>query len=451
MAIDFHTLSSITDTLKFVYGSGLTNQFADEKTTYNLFPTSERKPRGLGYVFGARFARAQGTGARAESEKLPDPLVGKFDKGKILPKYIYGSIRLTGPMIEAAKSDVAAFVNGLADSLDDIYQSIIIDLNRQCYSDGMGKLGETAAAQTNAADTNAAWSITFKSGTGVHYFQPGMLVDFYNTAGTKPTPTTNTKSVLAARVSAVYPSTNKVKFESYQTVNPYLANHPLYAAAHTGTKQNVPVSAIAIKMGARELTQATTEFTSAKAREMMGLLGIYDDDTLLASFEDIDTGAVPQWRANVMGNSGIDRELSIDLLLQALDLTRVVSGKSPTRMFMGLGQRRKYANLLLPDVRFQPTVLKGGYETITFAGGDGTVTFVIDPFCQNKHIFMEPAGAIMKYEMSPLGWGDLDQQMHQRAGYDEWDAFLRIYTNLGVEQRNCLTLIKDLVEPSLYT
>jgi hypothetical protein len=183
---------------------------------------------------------------------------------------------------------------------------------------------------------------------------------------------------------------------------------------------------------------------------MMGLLGIYDDDTLLASFEDIDTGNFPQWRANVMGNSAVDRELSIDLLLQALDLTRVVSGKTPTRMFMGLGQRRKYANLLLPDVRFQPTVLKGGYETLTFAGGDGTVTFVIDPLCQNKHIFMEPAGAIQKYEMSPLGWGDLDQQMHQRAGYDEWDAFLRLYTNLGVEQRNCLTLVKDLVEPSLY-
>jgi hypothetical protein len=451
MAIDYHDLTAITDTLKYVYGSGITNQFADEKTTYNLFPVSERKPRGLGYEFGIRYARAQGTGARAEGEKLPDPLVGKFDKGRIVPKYLYGSLRLTGPMIEAAKSDVAAFVNGLADALDDIYQSIIIDLNRQCYSDGMGKLGTVSAAQATAADTNAAWSITFKSTTGVHYFKPGMLVDFYNSAGTKPTPNTATKSVLAARVSAVYPSTNKVKFESYQTVNPYLANHPLYASAHTGAQQSVPASAIGIKAGARELTQATTEFTSAKAREMMGLLGIFDNDTLLAMFENIDTGTYPDWRANVLSNSSVDRELSIDLMLQALDLTRVVSGKSANRMFMGLGQRRKYANLLLPDVRFQPTVLKGGYETLTFAGGDGTVSMVVDPMCQNKHIFLEPSGTVQKYEMTPLGWGNLDQQMHQRSGYDEWDCFLRIYTNLGVEQRNCLTLIKDLVEPNLYT
>ncbi|MCK4823363.1 hypothetical protein KA005_46855, partial [bacterium] len=262
--------------------------------------------------------------------------------------------------------------------------------------------------------------------------------------------TTNTKSVIAARVSAIYPSTNKVKFEEYELTNVYNANHPIYATTHTGTKQSVPASAIAIKMAARELTQATTEFTSAKAREMMGLLGIYDNDTLLASFENIDTGTYPDWQANVLSNSGVTRELSIDLMLQCLDLTRVKSGSTPSRMFMGLGQRRKYANLLMPDVRFQPTVLKGGYETLTFAGGDGTVSMVIDPMCQNQHIFFEPEGTIKRYEMSPLGWGNIDQQWHQRSGYDEWDAFLRLYSNLGCEKRSCLTLLKDLVEPNLY-
>ncbi len=452
MAIDYHDLLAITDTLKYVYGQGITNQFADEKTTYNLFPISERKPRGLGYEFGIRYARAQGTGARKESEKLPDPLVGKFDKGRIVPKYNYGSIRLTGPMIEAAKSDVAAFVDGLSDSVDDIYQSIIVDLNRQCYSDGMGKLGTTAAAQATAADTNAAWSITFESATGVKYFKPGMMVDFYNAAGTKPTPTPANDNVIACRVSAVYPSSNKVKFESQGATNVYLANHPWGAAlGNTDTKQSVPASAIAIKMGAREKTQATTEFTSAKAIEMMGLLGIFDNDALLAVFENIDTGTYPDWRANVLSNSGVTRELSIDLLLQCLDLTRTVSGKTPDRMFMGLGQRRKYANLLMPDVRFQPTVLKGGYETLTFAGGDGTVSMVIDPMCQNEKIFMEPSGTIQRYEMAPLGWGNMDQQWHKRSGYYEWDSFLRLYSNLGVENRNCLLLLKDLVEPNLYT
>jgi len=50
-----------------------------------------------------------------------------------------------------------------------------------------------------------------------------------------------------------------------------------------------------------------------------------------------------------------------------------------------------------------------------------------------------------------LGWGNLDgSQLHQRASYDEWDAYLRIYSQIGVEQRNCLTMISDLTEPSMY-
>ena len=453
--IDYHDLAAITNTLKYVYGSGITNQFADEKTTYNLFPTSERKPRGLGYEFGIRYARAQGTGARAEGEKLPDPLVGKFDKGKIIPKYIYGSLRLTGPMIEAAKSDVAAFVDGLSDSVDDIYQSVIVDLNRMAYGDGMGKLGTVAVSEAKGCDTDAAWTVTFKSKTGVHYFQPGGMVDFYNTAGTKPAAAAASyygkNGPLAARVSAIYPATNKVKFEEQELASPYHANHPLYTAVRTDAEIPLATNVIAIKMAARELTQATTEFTSAKAREMMGLLGIIDDSTYLLTFENINNDTYPQWRANVLGNSGVTRELSIDLMLQALDVTRVVSGKTPNRMIMGLGQRRKYANLLMGDVRFQPTVLKGGYETLTFAGGDGTVGMVIDPMCQNEHIFLEPAGTIQRYEMTPLGWGNMDQQWHQRSGYDEFDSFLRLYTNLGTEQRNCLTLIKDLTEPNLYS
>ena len=150
-------------------------------------------------------------------------------------------------------------------------------------------------------------------------------------------------------------------------------------------------------------------------------------------------------------NSSVNRELSIDLMLNACDVTRTRSGRNPNKILMGLGQRRKYANLLMPDVRFAPTVLKGGYETLTFSGGDGSLEIIVDPMCQPNRIYFFPDDIIKKYELTPLGWGNLDgSQLHQRASYDEWDAFLRCYTNLGVETRNCLTVLKDLVEPSLY-
>lgn len=440
MAVDFHDLTAIQDTLKNVYGKGLANQFVDEKTTYNLFPKSERKPRGLGYFFGLRYARAQGIGARRESEILPDPLAGKYDQGKILPKYVYGVLRMTGPAIEAAKGDMAAFVDGLSDSINDIYEALVVDLNRQACSDGFGLLATLSAASDNVTTTGTTtWTITADNDQGLQRVIPGMVVDFYQS-------TAIDQSSVASRVSSVDPVNKTAEMEVNDGT--YKTNHPIVAArSYTIATDTVASGSFMVRSGAREASHAT----SNTPVEMTGLEGIYDDGTLLATFENITVATYTQWKANVLGNSSVNRELSIDLLLQALDVTRTQSGKSVKIMRMGLGQRRKYANLLLPDVRFAPQELEGGYEKLTFAGGDGSVKMIIDPALPPNKIFCEPAGAIMKYEMTPLGWGNLDQQIHQHAGYDEWDQFLRIYTNLGTEQRNCLTLIKDLVEPSLYS
>jgi hypothetical protein len=440
MAVDYHDLTAIADTLKYAYGTSLQNQFADEKTTYNMFPKSPRQPRGLGYVFGLRYARAQGVGARRESEILPDPLSGKYDQGTIVPKYIYGSLRLTGPAIEAAKGDYAAFVNSMTDSVNDIYASMVRDLNRQSCGDGFGLLA-TLSAASDAVTTSGSttWTITCDNDMGVKRLIPGMVLDFFDS-------TAIDQSSVASRISSVNYAAKTAEMEPNDGT--YKTNHPIVAArSYTITTDAVPTGAFAVRIGAREATHATTNTPV----EMTGLDGIFDDGTLLASFEGVTVASNPQWKANVLSNSGVNRELTIDLMLQGLDLTRVQSGVNVRTMRMGLGQRRKYANLLMPDVRFAPTQLLGGYETLTFSGGDGAVKIIVDPDLSPNKIYCEPDGIIQRYEMTPLGWGNLDQQIHQRSGYDEWDQFLRLYTNLGCEQRNCLTVIKDLVEPSLYS
>jgi hypothetical protein len=435
----YHDLTNIADTLKNVYGAGLQSQFNDERTTYNQFSKSGRAPRGNGYVFGARVARAQGVGARRESEILPDPLAGKYDNGLIKPKFIYGVLRLTGPAIETAKGDVAAFVDGLSDAVDDIYQSLVNDLNRQACGDGFGLLGTLSGNSDALTTSSTTWTVPMDNDMGVRRCVPGMLVDFYNGSAID-------QSAIASRISTIDFAGKFLEMEFNDSA--FKANHPIVAArSYTVATDVVASGSFMVRMGAREASHSTSNVPV----EMTGLDGIYDDGTLLAVFENITLATNPWWKANVLSNSAVNRELSLDLMLQALDLTRTQSGKQIKTMRMGLGQRRKYANLLLGDVRFQPTELRGGYETLTFSGGDGTVKMVIDPDLAPNKIYMEPDGIIQKYEMTSLGWGNLDQQIHQRAGYDEWDQFLRIYTNLGCEQRNCLVLLKDLIEPSLYT
>lgn len=431
--------ANILETLKDVYGEGLTNQFEDAKITYTTIPKSDRRPGGTGYTFGVRYSRSQDTGARAESAILPQPLTGKKDQGVINVRQNYASLRITGLSIELAKSATEAFVNSLVDAIEDRFQSLLVDMNRQCHGDGFGKLGVLSAAATPATD--AVWTATFDNDLGVRYMQRGQLVDFYDSTGA-----TADATCCSVRISTINPTTKVVTFEAAAGL--YKALHPnATIAAYTETTQAVPVSSIAVKSGSR-----AASWTSADTPiEITGLMGLYDNDTLLASFEGIDCGDNPEWQANVLSNSGVNRELTLELMLDATDLTRIRSGASVTRMRMGFGQRRKYAGLFLADVRFSPEVLKGGYRTITFAAGDGSIEMLIDPASQPNKIFFEPEGVIQKYELTPLGWGNLDgSQLHQRANYDEWEAFLRVYSNLGCEQRNCLTLLSDLTEPTSY-
>jgi len=438
MAIDFTDYAALADTLKTTYGDGLTNQFADETTTYNQFPVSERKPGGEGYAFGVRYSRAQSVGARTEGTKLPDPLVGKFDKGLITPVKIYGSMKISGYAIEASKGNMFAFVEGLADGIDDVYQAFVVDLNRQAWGDGFGLLGTLSAASDTLTTSATTWTCTFDNTVGVTYLQSGMLVDFFAGASVD-------QSSVASRISSIDHANKTCEMEFNDGT--YKTNHPNSTfAGYTIVAEAVPTGAYMVKMDARSATHAS----SNTPKELTGLLGIYDDGTLLDTFEGINADTYEEWQANKLGNSSVDRPLSIDLMLQAINIVRARSGKQVKTIRMGLGQRRNYANLLMPDRRFMDGKLEGGYEELSFAAGDGTIKMVIDPMAQPGKIFFEPDGIIKKYELAPLGWIDYDQVMHMVAGYDEYSMYLRLYSQLGCEQRNCLAVLEDLTEPSLY-
>jgi hypothetical protein len=199
-----------------------------------------------------------------------------------------------------------------------------------------------------------------------------------------------------------------------------------------------------VRYGARDASFATSDTPV----EMVGLLGHYDDGTLLATHEGITVATHPEFKANILSNSSVNRELSIDLMLAAMDYTAAQSGMQANTIRMGLGQRRKYFGLLEGDVRFAPAKIHGGYEQLDFSQ-NAAVKIIVDPVSQANRLFFEVDGAIKKYELTPIGWGGFDpNKMHWRADYDQSTMFLRTYTNLGVENRVCLTLLSDLTEPA---
>ncbi len=264
----------------------------------------------------------------------------------------------------------------------------------------------------------------------------GMICDFYNG-------TAIDQSASSVRISSINPVTQVVTFEA--AADAYKAYHPLAAAqAYSNAASAIASGSFLVRYGARLATHATTN----AFYEMMGLEGMFDDGTLLAAFEGITVATDPEFKANILGNSAVNRELSVDLMLAAMDMSAARSHSQVDLIRMGLGQRRKYFGLLSPDVRFAPQELKGGYETLAFSQ-NAAVEILVDPVTQPNVIYFEPKKCIKKYELTKIGWGGFDaNKMHWRQDYDQTTMFLRTYTNLGVEERQALTKLSDLIEPA---
>lgn len=435
--------SAIADQLKRVYGDKLTSLFARHQMTYNQFKQTQRtasvRPGGAGYYFGLRQADIQSVGARGEGQYLPEPDYGASVQGHISPKLIYGSLRLSGLAIEAGKGNLQAFVDTQAEATMSTYQALITDLNRQCWGDGFGKLAELSTAGSTL--TGAVWTLTCNNDLGTRYLRKGMIVDIYSSGGS-PNP-----KACSQKISSIDPVNRTVTFNAAATTwRTYHPNSTIRAYGVSNAYTVADASQI-VRQGARD----TSFVTSDTPYEMVGLLGQYDDGTLLASHEGITVTSYPQFKANIMGNSSVNRELNIDLMLAAMDMTAAQAGMSPNLIRMGMGQRRKYFGLLAPDVRFAPASYKGGYEELAFAQ-NGAVKMIVDPVTQPNRMFFEVDGAIKRYELKGLDWGGFDpNKMHWRERYDEANMYLSIYTNLGVENRVALTLLKDLIEPAAVT
>lgn len=435
--------SAIAYQLKRIYGDQITDLFARQTMTYNMFMKSARKgqykPGGVGFYFALRQGDNEAVGGRAENAYLPEPLPGDGVQGNITPRLIYGSLRLSGLAIEAGKGDLMAFADVQGDAISNLYKSLIVDLNRQCWGDGTGLLG-TLSTTSDALSTSATWTITLNNDRGIRYLRKGMIVDFYQS-------TAIDQSAVAQRISSINPVNKTAEMEASPTGaagGTYQAFHPLAAArAYTIAASTVASGSYVVRYGARAATHAT-----ATRYEMDGLEAMFDDGTALAAFEGITIASDPEFKANMLTNSSVNRELSIDLMLSAVDLSMTRSGIAPDTILTGLGQRRKYFALLAPDIRYASANFVGGYETLKFSQ-NGQIDMVFDPHAQPNKMYFFPKEAIKKYELTPIGWGGLDnQKMHWRENYDQATMFLRTYGNLGVEQRNALTLLGDLTEPA---
>ena len=417
--------------LKEFYEGPVREHLNNKITILQYVEKSKRKWNGRRVLFPVHLRRNHGVGARGESGKLPTAGRQEYVESKISSKFMYGRIELTGVVIAASEGDKGSFASALRTEVEGLRRDLRIDMNRQVWGNPVASAGGGGAgndtlsnntgilAQLNAEPGSIADGVsatfTFKN-PGTRYLKPGMKLAFGTMTGTDQG---TVKTAAAARVLDVTAVTS--------TTQATLKNN-------TGGAVDLDNSDVCVLGDSSD---------NAFNKEITGLSFMVtdaDDD-----FQTVDTGLNPEWKANVLDNSGENRPLSLELMQLAIDTADEVAGGEPNLVMGHHSIRREYINLLTSDVRYAPEQLKGGFQKLTYAGGTTPMPLEFDRHAPYNKLFFLNTNDIKLYVMKDWAFADRDGSTFSRmANSDSWEAFMCWYGNMGLERRFSQTVLTDI-------
>ena len=224
----------------------------------------------------------------------------------------YGAVNVSWKLMQDARNDRFAFERAI-DFIDSAFRARMFRLmNADLLGTGLGELGILSAADNQATVTVSSMPMV----------DLGMLIDVMDADDN------NTKLIDGEAVTAVDVINNTIS----QT------------------------SALAGSAASDYYTAAGSVSTSGSLH-MAGLLAWIDDANPAAVVGNLgginrSTAGNDFWKASVLGNSGTNRPLTEDLLLQASDSVRKRGGKPVNKWLSNLSIVRRYHEILREDTFF---------------------------------------------------------------------------------------------------
>lgn len=382
------TLTTISNILKIAYLPPVREQLNSEVMILDKLDVDQESLVGSQAVVPLHVGRSGGIGARPEGGALPDPGNQQYLQATYDLKYLYGRVRVTGPSMEKSKSQSGAFLKVLESELNGIRVDLRKDTARQFYGDG------TASIATCGVTTASA-TVTLANGNAIAQGQlyVGMFIDI----GTAANPTL----IAAGRKITATDATNGTI-----TID----------------------GAVVTTSGSHSVSRAGSRAAGVVYEIDAGLQAIVS--TSANTIGGLSAASNSVWD-NLRDTSGT---LSIATLHQAMNRVRIAGGNEDVLIITSFGIQRAIVALLQSQVRYNsPLEYKGGFSSLDWFGKPvladleapfGKIFWVdkstIKVFAANDWHFLDEDGEVLKW----------------RSGYDEWEAVLARYMNLGAVRRN---------------
>lgn len=395
-------LTFASDAIKLVYGD-LHEQLRDKNPALQLIEASSSHitRNGREVIFDTHIGRNQGIGARGVREVLPTAGAQKYKQAHLYLTNLYGSIEVDGQLFEQAAEDYQAFINVVDNEIRGLKKDLAVDLNRQVYGDGTGKVA-TVVSKTGQV-------VTVDS---THWLQEGMTLDAINSDGTKANGSGHLEIVSID--------------EDAKTITV------------TGT--------LGTNVGSGDILVRASNGTNSYGKEWTGLAAIVDD---ASSLHGINPADYPIWKSTVeaLGTSGTPgtlTELALINLVQKVDK----KGGDVDVMLASPGVFNAYWDLLQGLRQFtNGATLEGGQRSFTFDAVGKPIKFVSDYAAPTGTLYALSSKEIVVNRKKDWAWMDRDGSMWSRvADTDAYEARIFQYSQLGTYRRNAHAVLSNIAE-----
>jgi len=334
---------------------------------------------------------SEAIGARPDDGTLPTAQNQTFVECAIPYAFNYATIRITHPTIASTKNDAGAWAKVVSAEMEGIQRDLKNDFNRQYFGNGTGVIGRINQPSTITS------TLPLDAG---HNVKVNMLIDVHGdlTGDDINSPATG---FLVSSVSG----------------NTITITDADGTSATLGTVAD---------------NDYITRFGSMN-QEMMGLVGIVDDGSEVATLQGISRSSYPEWKSTVVDAGGALTATTLD------DAILEIEANGEAALTCGITDRtqfRKIANLMVADRRYTDTMeLKGGFKAISW--GDIPIFWDRDTPLDGQNagksqLFFLDENEIQRYELQDLDFDDTDGNvLHRVANKASYDATLFYYGNLG--------------------
>ena len=361
------------------------------------------------------------TGARDEDDSngLPSPGTVPKETAIIPLAFNYARIQFSGIVEAATKSEIGAFASVVDNQTQAAQNSLALIQQIQCIKPHEGRL-TTVTAAFNGDATGAVAAVTMTVGT-TQWLYPGM------------------------RIGTLDDSNTYAAMDTGLIIDSILSDTTISVTGTISTA--IDASAVSTGVGVYVYQN--------RNKQMYGLDNIFDTsgtDTYLS----VDRSAVAEWIACNIGNSGVSRPLTLNLMQQAVDDPSKKALGKITAIHCREEMRRAYVHHLVADRRYNyPDTLKldGGFSGLAYTGGDKPIPVVVDRHMTPGTMYFLDETTFKLYRMGGgVRWipgpvnGIFHPMLTASTSADAMMAGLKIYQNLACLNPRKNSMLYDLDE-----